>query len=123
MVELETETDRRGGVTLVRGVLTNTRTTKQLVRLSSRLDGPTWPPRRDGTRVAEWTDGCWEGVVDPGRRRGFGFATPAEPIPEPVELRAARRADDGERRTPAAVLASLEDHAPSRRTVGSPVDG
>ncbi|TYT63219.1 DUF7857 domain-containing protein [Natrialba swarupiae] len=123
MVELETETDRRDGVTLVRGLVTNTRTTRQLIRLSSRLDGPTWPPRRDGARPAEWTDGCWEGVVEPGRRRGFGFATPTEPTAEPVKLVTARRPDDGERQVPEAVLAGLEDHAPSRRTVGTPTDG
>ncbi|RQG94659.1 DUF7857 domain-containing protein [Natrarchaeobius chitinivorans] len=122
MVELETETDRHDGVTLVSGVVFNSRTTAQTVRLESRVDGPTWLPRRGWTTVPEWNGDCWEAVVGSNRRRGFGFATPAEPVARPVEIVAVNRSTADERRDPDAVLAELEDHQPTRDVARPPGD-
>jgi hypothetical protein len=114
MVEVvDWETDRVDGVTLVRGTVTNTRTTAQLARIESTLDGPTWQPRGDHGTVPEWDDGAWEAVVEPSAYRGFGFATPAEPQSgdrRPFEIVATRRIEDRS----ADALADLDAWAPPR---------
>lgn len=79
MVEVETASERRTGVTLVRATVTNTRTTPQFVRLRSTLDGPTWPPGHGRVGALEWNGDTWKGVIEPGQCRGVGFATPATP--------------------------------------------
>lgn len=78
MVPVETETTTLEGVTFVRALVTNTRTTPQVVRLESTLPGPVWPPQNGREDAAEWDGAAWEGIVDAGRCRGVGFATPAE---------------------------------------------
>ena len=89
MVTVETDAIRLEGVTFVRALVTNTRTTPQVVRLESTLPGPVWPPQNGREDAAEWGGTTWEGVVDPGRCRGVGFATPAEP-PEAGDEEAMR---------------------------------
>ncbi|WP_276255049.1 hypothetical protein [Halomontanus rarus] len=134
MVEVETASERRTGITLVRATVTNTRTTPQFVRLRSTLDGPTWPPGRGRVGAPEWNGDTWEGVVEPGQCRGVGFATPAapaktaadsasesevesrfesesEPKP-PLELVTVERASAGSRTTTREVLADLDDWSP-----------
>ena len=113
MVEVDWETDRREGVTFVTAIITNTQTTTQQVRLESRLDGPTWPPRRDGMVVPEWRGDVWEGAVEPGRRRGVGFASPATPREPPLEVLEVSRIDTERTTTPEAVLAELDRWAPT----------
>ncbi|QSX00929.1 hypothetical protein [Haloterrigena alkaliphila] len=104
--------DRREGVTFVSAIVTNTQTTPQRTRLESRLEGPTWPPRRDGATRPEWKDHCWEGTVEPGRSRGIGFASPAPPVEPPVEIVAAERATDEPTRSTDDVIAGLDGWAP-----------
>lgn len=98
MVELvETRTDRVNGVTLVTGVVRNTRSTVQSVRITSTFDGGTWVPRDGHRGIPEWTDGDWEGVLAPGERRGLGFATPSSPPASdrpPLELVDSSRVDE-----------------------------
>ncbi|WP_121743849.1 DUF7857 domain-containing protein [Natronorubrum halophilum] len=113
MIEVDCETDRRAGVTFVTAVLTNTRTTRQTVRLESRLDGPTWPPRRDGVTEPEWDGDVWEGTVEPGRCRGVGFADPAPPTEPPLEILEVSRASDENTMPSDDVLAALDGWSPT----------
>ncbi|WP_436346631.1 DUF7857 domain-containing protein [Natronorubrum sp. FCH18a] len=113
MVEVDWETDRRDGVTFVTVTVANTRTTPQTVRLESRLDGPTWPPRRDGVTAPEWDGGVWEGTVEPGRRRGVGFASPASPTEPPIEVLEVSRVSEATTATSDEVLAALDGWAPT----------
>ena len=115
MVEVDWELDRREGVTFVTATVTNRQTTPQTVRLRSQLDGPTWPPRRDGVTIPEWDGDVWEKTVQPGRSRGLGFASPAPPTEPPLEtISVSRPSDDGNRAANAdEVIASLEEWAPT----------
>jgi len=113
MVSIRTTTTRKreAEVTLVRATVTNSRSTTQTVTVRSRLDGPVWPPRRNGMIIPEWTEKTWTAEIAPGECRGFGFATPAEPLEEPIELVSASRSTD-EQPTSRAVIASLEEWSP-----------
>lgn len=113
MVEVNWDTTRREGVTFVTATVTNTQTTPQRVRLESRLDGPVWPPRRNGVTAPEWNGPAWEATVDPGRSRGVGFSSPAAPTAPPVELVEVSRGPADADRTPEEILASLEKWAPT----------
>ena len=114
MVEVEATCDRREDVTFVRVTVTNTRSTPQTIRLRSRLEGPIWPPKAGSIAAPEWEGDSWIGTVKPGRTRGLGFASPAPPIEEPVEIAGVRRADDDDERTSSTdVLAELEEWAPT----------
>lgn len=115
MVGIESDTDRRDGVTLVSVRVSNTRRTPQRVTLRSTLEGAIWSPGVGIVDTAGWEDGIWTGTIRPGRTRGVGFASPATP-PEvpglgPVELVGARRVSTDEV-DPATVVASLEEWAP-----------
>lgn len=96
MVAIEPTADRSNGVTTVRVRCTNTRSTTQRIRLRNALEGPTWPPRRDGVVDPHWDEDCWEGVVGPGRTVGIGFATPEPPATSLVELVSSDRVDPGQ---------------------------
>lgn len=117
-VVLETETERREGVTLVSATVENALTTTQVVRLEHRLDGPVWPPAERGITEPEWEGETWRMTLPPGRSRGLGFASPADPVDPPLVVETARRAtaaDDG--RPPGSVLAELDDWKPPRSVV------
>lgn len=114
MVHLEWETDRRDGVTFVSATVLNTHTTPQTVRLESRLDGPTWPPRTDGDTALEWDGDLWMGTIAPKRRRGVGFATPAAPAEPPLEVVDVSRALDTTGTESEAVVQSLDEWQPPR---------
>ncbi|MFC4448622.1 hypothetical protein [Halorussus aquaticus] len=77
MVELDCRAESHAGVTLVELVVRNPSTTARRVRVGNRLDGPVWPPRREGVPAAGWDDGGFEGVVAAEDRRALGYATPA----------------------------------------------
>lgn len=113
MVDIEWETQRCDRVTLIAAIVTNTHTTPQRVRIAPHLDGPTWPPRRDGVTVPAWGDGIWEGTIRPGRRRGVGFAGPAPAAEPPLELVAADRATTDREPTSDEVIASLGAWSPT----------
>lgn len=112
MVEITTDVGRLFDVTYVRGTVKNTRRTTQTVRLESRLDGPTWPPRCGPTISPEWSTDGWEGTIRPGRCRGVGFASPAPPVDRPLELVSAERADPKLGRKE-LVLADIDPALPS----------
>lgn len=114
MNDPQTQVERTDGVTTVRVVVTNDRSTPQTVRLRSELDGPVWPPQRDGVVDSHWTDDVWEATIQPGRSRGVGFASPAPPTDPPVSVVAIERHDtDAPDRKPDAVLAGLDDWRPT----------
>jgi len=62
MVSLTCDADHRDGVTLVT-VRLDGAGVAQRVRLTNRLDGPVWPPRRRGVPAEGWNDDCFETVV------------------------------------------------------------
>ena len=117
MVEVETNAERTRGVTRIAVVVTNTQSTPQTVRLRSLLDGPVWPPRRDGVVDPRWNDGVWETTVRPDRSRGIGFASPAPPVDPAVEVVSSDRRVAVDDRTPETVLASLDDWRPTNEVL------
>jgi hypothetical protein len=114
MVEVETSVDQVDGVTVVRATVTNTRSTPQIVRLESQLDGPTWPPRRGAVSAPCWSDGVWERAIRPSRSIGVGFASPAEPVEPPLELVEVQRASEEDFEPADQVLAALDRAIPPR---------
>lgn len=86
MVNLDWRVESRAGISLVTLVVENPTDAAQRVRVANLLDGPVWPPRREGIPEAGWDDGGFEGVVGPGESRSLGYATPATPAePTPTE--------------------------------------
>lgn len=119
MVTVTTDCRRVGGRTLVECRLTNDRNVPVRVRLESRLDGPTWPPRDDGHPVRGWADGTWTGRLDAGETVGVGFASPAEATASPVRVEeregspdTARAGRFGVAPTPDDVARELTDPRP-----------
>lgn len=84
MVTLDWETERTDGVTLVRLYVTSEY--RRRVRVENRLDGPVWPPRREGQPAAGWDGDAFEGVVTPADRLVVGYASPAPPADPPAEV-------------------------------------
>ena len=84
MATLDYETERTDGVTLVRLYVTAEH--RRRVRVENRLDGPVWPPRREGQPAAGWDGDTFEGVVTADRRLVAGYATPAPPADPPADL-------------------------------------
>lgn len=93
MVDVDSTADRTGDVTTVRVLCTNTYSTTQRIRIGNALEGPTWPPTRDGVVDPRWDGDCWEGVIRPGRTIGIGFATPAPPASPLIEVVSSDRVD------------------------------
>lgn len=120
MVSVETESASLEGTTYVRAIVRNTRSTPQRVRLESTVPGPVWTPQCYGPVTANWEDRSWEGVVDPGRCRGVGFATPGDVDDGPLlRLASVSRADPAERsESTADRLAALPGWSPARALVG-----
>ncbi|RBI64638.1 hypothetical protein DMJ13_01140 [halophilic archaeon] len=90
MVTLRWSTDARTGahgtVTLVELVVENPAETATRVRVGNCLDGPVWPPRREGVPESGWDDGGFESVVAADSSRSLGYASPAAPEDPPVEV-------------------------------------
>jgi hypothetical protein len=84
MVTIDCTADAHNGVTLVTARLRDINVPTQ-IRVESRLDGPVWPPRREGLPEPGWTDTGFDGVVGPGTEV-LGYATPASPSDPPAEL-------------------------------------
>ncbi|MFB6072109.1 MAG: hypothetical protein ABEJ88_03985 [Halobacterium sp.] len=118
-MRLETETHRRGGVTLVAVRVCNDGDEPTRVRVANRCAGAVWPPREYGLPAPGWDDGGWEGVVDPGETRPLGYATPGEPADPPAEFAWTERAADAEL-TPGDAVADFGDPRPPRDAVGEP---
>lgn len=125
MVELSCHAARPGGVTLVAVRLDNRVEAPGVeahrVRLVSRVDGPTWPPRVEGVPAAPWDGDAAEVVVPTGTVGSLGFASPAPPVEPPVEVESVEPADEASDDPTAAtagdVLRVLGDPAPPRDAV------
>jgi len=118
MVELNANTIVEEGVTFVQATVTNTRGTTQVIRLESCLDGPTWSPNQGQRAAVEWEGDRWEAMLQPGERRGVGFASPAAPVDPPLTVVDVRRAGPDDRgKGPEAVLRDLEEWRPPREIV------
>ncbi|MFC6719122.1 hypothetical protein ACFQGT_07205 [Natrialbaceae archaeon GCM10025810] len=122
MVTVESNANRTNGITTVRTVITNTRSTPQRVRLRSRLEGPVWPPRRSGVLDPRWevsetgaeTEAVWQATIRPGRSRGVGFSSPAPPTDPPVAVVSSDRHEgDESARSSDEVLADLDGWRPA----------
>ncbi|WP_312911562.1 hypothetical protein [Natronosalvus caseinilyticus] len=140
MVEVEATATTVSGVAFVCAMVWNTYTTPQRVRVRSTVLGPTWAPRDGEGATSGWSNDEWTARLEPGRRRGFGFATPVSEsvddartanttdartdleaaLESPVELVSTERADgEGGPARPDDVLASLASWAP----IGAVLDG
>lgn len=126
MVELTCHAARPGGVTLVAVRLDNRVEAPGVeahrVRLVSRVDGPTWPPRVEGVPAAPWNGDAAEVVVPTGQVGSLGFASPAPPVEPPVAIESVEPAEgaastDCPAATAADVLRVLGDPAPPRDAV------
>ncbi len=85
MVTLSCTASRENGVTLVTGRVENP-DDRRRVRLRSRLDGPLWPPRRQGVPADGWDEDGFECVLAAGEVRSLGFASPAPPADPPLTV-------------------------------------
>lgn len=116
MVYLETNTDRRDGVTLVEGWVENEGDGHRRIAVETELGGPIWPPRREGVPKRGWDreEGRLTATISPGERYGFGFATPAAPSDPPVTLVRDEPAEPsgGIEGSPAGVVRALGDPSP-----------
>lgn len=113
MVTIESTAEHCDGVTLVTATVAGADAPRR-VTLASRLDGPVWPPRRQGEPEAGWSDDGFAGVVPAEGQLAIGFASPAEPVDPPMEVVATEPAaaptDDMD--SPAAVVRGLGDPTP-----------
>lgn len=85
-MDMDRDTRRIDGVTLVSIRLRNPHDEPLRFRIENRLDGPVWPPRTGGRPEAGWDENGYEGVLGPGRRRGLGYATPGQDSDPPAVL-------------------------------------
>ncbi|WP_178918304.1 hypothetical protein [Natronomonas gomsonensis] len=83
MPTLRVESTRVDGVTFVEVLVTADRPHR--IRIESRLDGPVFPPRSEGTPADGWNERGVTRTVDTGTTP-LGFATPARPERPVVEL-------------------------------------
>lgn len=120
MVRLVSRTRHEAGVTLVEAALVNDAPLPRRVRVESRLDGPAWPPRRQGVPAAGWTGGAYEVTLSPGERHGFGFASPAPPADPPVAIAGEGPVDADDGPDAADVVRTLGDPGPPRDALALP---
>ncbi|MFB6083745.1 MAG: hypothetical protein ABEJ94_05825 [Halorientalis sp.] len=85
MVTLSCTASRENGVTLVTGRVENSGDARR-VQLTSRLDGPLWPPRRRGVPAEGWDDEGFECVLAAEEVRPIGVASPAPPADPPLAV-------------------------------------
>jgi len=124
MVSLTCDADHRDGVTLVT-VRLDGAGVAQRVRLTNRLDGPVWPPRRRGVPAEGWNDDCFETVVPADGVVAVGYASPEPPVDAPVAVVDREIVDEGaigESVTAADAIRELGDPSPPRDAVPVPVD-
>ena len=120
MATLEWHVTRDGGVTLVRLLVTSG--TTERVRVRNCLDGPVWPPRRQGIPEEGWDGDEFEGVIDGSDRLVLGYASPAEPTDPPARLTHSEPVEDRPREeevTARDVIRTLGDPCPPRDVVGT----
>ncbi len=128
MVSLTCSAAATDGVTLVTARLDGT-AVGQRVRLANRLDGPVWPPRREGVPEAGWDEDGVEVVVPADGTVAVGYASPAPPVESPVAV-VERTVLDGDENgtgaggddppTPESALRDLGDPSPPRDAIPDP---
>jgi hypothetical protein len=124
MVTVDASATAVDGVTLVTVTLTGDGVARR-VRVEQQLDGPVWPPRREGRPADGWDERGYEGVVPADERLALGYATPAPPAESPVaitEKEPASEDTDGRPTEPAEVVRMLGDPAPPRDAVPLPAE-
>lgn len=124
MVSLTCSAEARNGVTLVTARLDGGGVA-QRVRLVNRLDGPVWPPKRDGVPEAGWDGERFETLVPAETTVAVGYASPAPPTDSPLAIvdRATVAGETHEESvTPASALRDLGDPLPPRDAVPIPLD-
>jgi len=84
MVTFDCSASHHDGVTLVTVCLRDLDVSTR-VTVRNCLDGPVWPPRREGLPEAGWSATGFSGVLDAGSH-ALGYATPARPEGPPAEL-------------------------------------
>ncbi|SFF80449.1 hypothetical protein SAMN04488063_0350 [Halopelagius inordinatus] len=93
--------DTVSGTTLVTVRVRNDAPVARRVRVRNRLDGPVFPPRREGVPKAGWDDNGYEGIVPAGGTVALGYACPVDADEsgdtDPVAVESLGRADDAER--------------------------
>lgn len=114
-MDVETWTQRVGGVTFVSATVTN-EGERRRVRVAAGVE-PVWPPRRHGVPRAGWDDDGFEGVVSREETLVLGFATPARAA-NPVEVAWTEPA--GGEREDEQPVATLGDPRPPRDAVPTP---
>ncbi len=121
MVSFSCSTTARDDVTLVTAVVRG-EGERRRVRLANRLDGPIWPPRRQGFPEDGWDDRGVSVVVPATGRRAVGYASPAPPADPPLELVKSVPADEGKApdRTPDFEFAALDSAGAVVRELGDP---
>lgn len=117
-MRLETEFDRRRGVTLVAARVVNDDEHAKRVRVADQC-GTVMPPSEDGVPVPGWDDGGWEGVVQAGGTKPLGYATTATPADPPVAIAWSERAAGGDP-SAAETLAELGDPRPPSDAIEPP---
>lgn len=116
-MELTAETATERGVTLVTAHLANPSADPRRFRLSSTLDGPVWPPRRNGCVEDGWDEAGYEGHLPPGDSLALGFATPAPPADEPLVVVWTERAERETDPDNSSTVRDYRDPRPPRRAV------
>ena len=121
MPTLDWHVTTREAVTLVRLLVTSE--TTERVRVTNCLDGPVWPPRREGVPAEGWDEDGFEGVVGADERLVLGYACPAPPYDPPARVTALGAEESGTVVTAREVVRSLGDPCPPRDAVaGSRAD-
>ncbi|MBP1987976.1 DUF7857 domain-containing protein [Halolamina salifodinae] len=123
-MDLDWTQQSAAGVSLVAARLRNRRATDRRVRLENRLDGPVFPPRRNGVPEAGWDRGGVTTVVPAGGTVALGYACPAPESTPPVAVEAVEpAADRGGETDPATAVRKLGDHRPPRDVLDRCCDG
>jgi hypothetical protein len=141
-MDLSWSVDRIGDASLVRCRVRSDEAVPRRVRVESRFDAPVLPPRRAGSPADGWDATGVTLRVEPGERRGFGFAVPAPPVDPPVAIAAVDPVDSDASAPDAAAsvsgggdgdptgvdaLRELAEHRPPRTAIdgvfGSDGDG
>lgn len=119
MASLDWETSTAGDVTLVELLVTTDAPVR--VTVENALDGPVWPPRRQGVPAEGWDESGFEGVVED--RRVLGYATPADPAAPPARIVSEAPADDAaDDLTARDIVRSLGDGTPPWDAIGVAAD-
>lgn len=118
MVSLDWDTTTAGDATLVTLVLSSADPTH--VRVENCLDGPVWPPRRQGVPAAGWDDEGFAGVVD--GQLALGYASPATPADPPARITETRPPTDDEDLTAEKLVRQLGDASPPSDVLAPAVD-